>query len=215
MPVWLTLFGGVLATVAFLGAIFGLVVLFIQGKATKGQPKFGLFSTGGNATIGAFVTWDPATFDVKMYRFRFWVVSPEWSEKEMTFTYSHENPQQGSFSQVFQLPDNFLKLIADPKAKAIVMVEARSTEEFSLSKDLTLKSFRKLYKAPKHDTSKIPPVQEVISSPDAAPVMSLDFSELVERRKKLKTLEAAANAKAAKKVAPVAAPAPAPAPTPA
>ncbi len=203
MPVWLTLLGGTLATLAFLGGIFGLVIVFIQGKATKGQPKFGLFSSGGNGTIGAYVTWDPATFDVKIYRFRFWVVSPEWSEKEMTFTFSYENPQQASFGQVFQLPPNFLKLLADPKAKAIIAVEARSSEEFALSKDFTVKSFRRLYEGAKQEMGKGPATLAAIG-PDLPAVMSLDYAELVERRKKLKSLEAAANAKAAKKAAPAA-----------
>ncbi len=205
MPVWLTLFGGIVATVAFLGGLFGLVVLLIQGKATKGRPQFGLFSTGGNGTLGGFVTWDQGTFAVEFYRFRFSVVAPQWEEKEMTFTYSFENAKKEAFSQIFQLPPNLLKLVADPKAKALISVEARSTEEFSLSKDMTLKSFRKLYQAAKADLAKLPPAPEVAATMDAPPVMSLDYSELVARKKKLKALESAAAAKAAKKPAATAA----------
>jgi len=201
MPVWLTLFGGIVATVAFLGGLFGLVVLLIHGKATKGRPHFGLFSTGGNGTLGAFVTWDPGTFAVEMYRFRFTFVAPEWVEKESTFTYSFENAKKESFSQILQLPPNLIQLLADPKAKALVSVEARSTEEYSLSKDMTLKSFRKLYQSQKADLKKLPPVPEVAQAIDAPPVMSLDYSELVARKKKLKVLEAEAAKKAAKKPA--------------
>jgi hypothetical protein len=210
MPVWLTLLVSVLATVAFLGGLVALVVLFVQGKATKGRPQFGLFSTGGNGTLGAFVTWDPATFQVQIYRFRISVVSPAWSEKEATYTFTFDNPRKERFSVILQLPEPFVKLIESSNAKALISVEARSVEEFSLSKDFTLKSFRRLYRAAKHDMAKVPPVAEQGGVQDAPAVMSLDYSELVERRKKLKALEAAASAKAAKKPA-----APAPAAKPA
>lgn len=205
MPVWLTLLASVLATVGFLGGLFGLVTLVVKGKATKGRPVFGLYPTGGNGTLGLFVTWDPAAFDVKFYRFRFIRVSPAQPLMESRFTVSYENPRAEPFSQVVKMPEYFADILRDPKAKAILTIEARSTEEFGLSKTLTLNQFRRLYESAKSPPASLPPPAGDPVGEDPPPVTSLDFSELVERKKKLKALEAAANAKAAKK--PAAAPA--------
>lgn len=199
MPVWLTLFVSVLATVGFLGGLFFLVSLIIKGKATKGRPQFGLFPTGGNGTIGAFVTWDPGTFDVKFYRFRFTRVSPAQTTMESQFTVSYENARQEPFSQIVKMPPYFADILSDPKAKAIITVEARSTEEYSLSRVLTLNQFRRLYESVKSPPASLPPPAGDAVGEDVPAVTSLDFSELVERKKKLKALEAAASAKAAKK----------------
>lgn len=213
MPVWLTLLGGVLATVGFLGAIFGLVMVLIQGKAAQGGPRFGLFSTGGNGSLGAFVTWDPATFDVKFYRFKFNLCMPGRAESETQFSFTFDNPRAESFSEVLTLPPPLIALLADPKAKAIISIEARSTEEYAIIKNLTVKGFRKFYQGGKQRPAGIA-ASEAPLHVDPPVTQTLDHSELVERKKKVKALEAEANAKAAKKPAPVAAK-PTPAPTPA
>lgn len=214
MPVWLTLLGGVVATLGFLGAVFGVIAFLIEGKKAKGKPSFGFFSTGAKGTVGAWVKWDPGTYDVGFYRFRFQRISPEMAVKESQFTVSYENPQKASFAQIIQLPPEFAELLSDPKARAIVSVEARSTEEYVLTKTMTLPTFRKICARESSPPDGTGAPLEAVGA-DAPAVTSLDFSELQERKKRLKALEAAASAKAAKAAPkPAAAGKPAAAPTP-
>lgn len=220
MPVGLTLFGAIFATVGFFASIYGLVILVTEGRRAKAKPRLGLAPGAGPGTLSVWVDWDPSLFNMQIYRLRISHVSPESKEKEGTFTVTFDNPQTEPFIQPIELPNPFRELIEkEGVERSLWTFEFRTVEEMSLFLNCHLKKAKRIYQGLKTRLPRISQVLPIVPQ-DVATVFSLDFEELQARKKRMKDLEAAAKAKAAKAAAakPAAAPAatkPAAAPAPA
>ena len=220
MPVGLTLFGAIFATVGFFITIYGAVVLFTEGRRAKAKPRLGLAPGAGPGTLSVWVNWDPSLFNLQIYRLRISHVSPESKHKEGTFTVTFENPQTQSFIQPIELPETFKEMIErDVNERSLFTFEFRTVDEMSLFLNCHLRKVKKIYRGMKSKMPKITKILPILPQ-DVATVFSLDFEELQARKKRMKDLEAAAKAKAAKTAAakPASAPAAsatAPAPAPA
>lgn len=220
MPVGLTLFGAIFATVGFFASIYGLVILVTEGRRAKAKPRLGLAPGAGPGTLSVWVDWDPSLFNMQIYRLRISHVSPESKEKEGTFTVTFDNPQTEPFIQPIELPKPFRELIEkEGVERSLWTFEFRTVEEMSLFLNCHLKKAKRIYQGLKTRLPRISQVLPIVPQ-DVATVFSLDFEELQARKKRMKDLEAAAKAKAAKAAAakPAAAPAatkPAAAPAPA
>ena len=220
MPVGLTLFGAIFATVGFFVTLYGAVLFLIEARKFKAKPRLGLAPGVGPGTLSVWVNWDPTLFNLQVYRLRDSHVSPENRSKEGTFTVTFENPQTEPFIQPIEMPAAFREML-DRKTfdRSMFTFEFRTVDEMSLFLDCHVKKVKKIYQGLKAKMPRVTRVQPLLAQ-DAAAVFSLDFEELQVRKKKMKELEAAAKAKAAKaeaaKPAPTkpaaAAPAPAPAP---
>ena len=204
MPVWLSLFAGIFATVGFFAAIFGLVFLVVQGKRTKGKPRLRLAAGPKKGTLSYWVEWDPATYDVEFYRLRVQKISPGRVEKESTHTFTMNPGQKAPFVHHVVLPARVMEVVDAGSRRDLICFEARTSDEFVLIKNYRANLLKRLMAKP----AKLPSYSQIeLQEEDAPPVMTLDYAELQVRRKKVQALEAAAAAKAAKKK-----PAPAPAP---
>jgi hypothetical protein len=216
MPVGLTLFGAIFATIGFFITIYGAVILITEGRRAKAKPRLGLAPGAGPGTLSVWVNWDPSLFNMQIYRLRISHVSPESKHKEGTFTVTFENPQTEPFIQPIEMPQTFREMIErDINERSLLTFEFRTVDEMSLFLNCHLRKVKKIYRGMKSKMPKITKILPVLPH-DVATVFSLDFEELQARKKRMKDLEAAAKAKAAKTAAakPAAAPAPAPAPAP-
>lgn len=211
MPVGLTLFGAIFATLGFFASIYGLVILVTEGRRAQAKPKLGLAPGAGPGTLSVWVSWDPSLFNMQIYRLRISHVSPECKDKEGTFTVTFENPQTEPFIQPIELPPSFRSLIEkENNERSLWTFEFRTVNEMSLFLNCHLRKAKKIYQGLK---TRMPRISQVlpVAPQDVATVFSLDFEELQARKKRMKDLEAAAKAKAAKAAAAKPAPAPAPA----
>jgi hypothetical protein len=214
MPVGLTLFGAIFATVGFFITIYGLVILVTEGRRAKAKPRLGLAPGVGPGTVSVWVNWDPSLFNLQIYRLRISHVSPELKSKEGTFTVTFANPQTQPFIQPVELPASFREIVeSQTSVRSLVTFEFRTIDEMSLFVNCHARNLKKIYRGLKTRMPKITNILPV-QAQDVATVFSLDFEELQARKKRMKDLEAAAKAKAAKAAAakPAAAPAPAVAP---
>ncbi|MFM8315726.1 MAG: hypothetical protein ACKOA8_15710 [Deltaproteobacteria bacterium] len=209
MPVGLTLIGAILAAVGFFASIYGAVILFTEGRRAKAKPRLGLASGVGPGTLSVWVDWDPSLFNLQIYRLRISHVSPENKAKEGTFTVTFENPQTEPFIQPIEMPGSFRDLLdRETQERSLFTFEFRTVDEMSIFLNCHLRKVKKVYQGLKTKMPRITHVLPVLSQ-DLATVFSLDFEELQARKKRMKDLEAAAKAKAAKAAAAKPAPAPA------
>lgn len=217
MPVGASLFISLIAAFGFFATLFGLVILIVEGRRAKSSPKMGIAPGGNKGLLDVWVNWDPSQFNVEVYRLRFQHITPNAALKEGTFTVTFDNAQVEPFIQTVELPQS-LKNLIDSGERGLLTVDFKTVHETTLQKVYSFAKLRKILS----EGAKIPAIKNKLATAkeDVASVFSLDFEELQERRKKLKTLEDAAKAKAAKAAAaaaakPAAAPAAAPAPSPA
>jgi hypothetical protein len=219
MPAWFTLIGALFATVALLGGLYAFVISIVEARRAKASPRIGIAPGGRSGTLGVWVSWDPAAFAVQVYRIRFSLAHPYGQPQESMFSVSFDPVQKSPFQQIVELPSNWVELIeGKPNGHdAIITVDFHTVEELTLAKDYKLGAIRKVYSG-KRGKAPVGVTQLSEARPDAATVMTLDFSEWNARKKKLKDLEAAAKAKAAAKppapAKPASAPTPAPTPGP-
>jgi len=216
MSVTLSLILSLLAAGGLFFSVYALITLLVGGKRAKASPRMGVAPGDVRGSLNVWVNWDPGQFNVQVYRVLFKFASPFSSMKEGIFTITFDEPQTAPFVQVVKVPERFVELIQNAKEKFLLTVEFKTVEELTMAKTLTSKKLKEVYRGmgdqPNIDR-KLSLVEE-----DKPAVMSLDYSELQVRKKKLQTLAAQAQAKAkakpaapapAAKPATVAAPAPA------
>jgi hypothetical protein len=216
MPVWLTLFGSLVATAGFFAALYAVIIGVIEAKRAKASPRMGVTAGENPGTLAFWIWWNPAVFAVQVYRLRLVYYCPDSAVKDGQFTVSWDPPHKVPLYAEVQLPDAFRKIVEDSKVpdKAVVSVEFRTVEELTILRSYRLGQLRKWYHG---KNERVPAIESRLNGlqADHATVMTLDYPDLVARKKKLKDLEAQAKAKAAAKAAAPAKPAPAPAPAPA
>lgn len=203
MPVTLSLFIAVLAAGGLFFSLYAGISALVGGKRKKASPRLGISPGDVRGSLNVWVNWDPAQFNVQVYRLLFKFASPYSVQKEGIFTVTYDAPKTDPFVQVVKIPDRFVDLIQNAKEKFLLTVEFKSIEELTMAKTLTSGKLRQIYRGAGNQ----PQIAQKLSlvEEDKAVVLSLDYSELVVRRKKLKDLEAQAQAKA--KAKPAAAPA--------
>lgn len=212
MPVGASLFIALVAAFGFFATLFGIVILVVEGRRAKASPRLGILPGDAKGLLNVWVNWDPSQFNVEVYRLRFQHISPNAVAKEGTFTFTFDSAQNAPFIVPVELPAT-VKSLLDGKDKGLLTIDLKTVHETSLQEIYPFAKVRKILsggvkKAP-HITNKLATMKE-----DVASVLSLDFEELQDRRKRLKVLEDAAKAKAAKAAAAAAAkPAAAPAAT--
>lgn len=200
MPAWMTFVGGVVLGLCVLVAVFGAFFLFFHKKRLSGKPHFGVSPGVEPGTITYWVYWDRHSFSQKFYRMRLLHVCPGCSEKEGQVTYTFD-PQAAPFRQSIRLPETMMKLVADKPAKAIVAVEVRTTEEYALFHDFTLRKFRKICagRSSWHKVGNNPLVDLPLAAPDEPVISTLSYRELLAREKRIEAMEAEAKARQEKK----------------
>lgn len=210
MPVWLSLFVAVLGTVGFFAGLYAVIIGLVEAKKAKGRPRLGIGIGSRAGTFTYWVKWEPETFAVQIYRLRVSLYNPNGDPQESVFTISHDSPIKAPFQQEVEFPPAFQSVLTkqSPDREALITFDFRTLEEHTLAANLKLSKVRKI----SNGEGPRPPGLNALApaKADHPTVMTLDYSELVQRRKKLKDLEAAAKAKAAK-----APPKPATAPAPA
>ncbi len=218
MPVWLSLFVAVAGTVGFFFGLYAVILGVVEGKRAKGKPRLGVGSGSRPGTFTFWVTWEPQTFSLQVYRLRVSLFNPDGEPKESVFTVTYDPVLKAPFQQEVEFPPLFARVLESQQAgkRGIVTIDFRTVEEHTLPVDFSFAKMRRIYQG---QGAKAPKMENVLKpgQADLAPVMTLDYSELVVRRKKIRDLEAAAKAKAAKAppAKPVAAAAAVPAPAPA
>ncbi len=199
MPVWLSFVLAVVATAGLFGGLVALVLVVVEGKKAGAKPNFNLSPGDKPGTLIAWSNWRPSVFNVRVYRIRVQFLAPDYQVKEGTFTYTFEPPVNKPFQVSLELPPVMKELIeVGARAKgAMITFDMRTVEELTIWREVNLTGLRKLY----HGKGKAAPssLQTLpAAAPDVPTTMTLDYSELVVRRKKIRDLEAAAKAKAAK-----------------
>lgn len=208
MPVWLSLFLAVVAVGGFFVTAIVLVVLALEGKKAGAKPSLHIGPGDKPGSLTVWSSWRTSVFNVQVYRIRMSFLAPDYQVKEGTFCYTFEPVAKNPFSVTIELPPVLKELIeVGARAKgAMITIDMRTVEELTIAKELRLPALRKIYhgkgKTAPHSLAKLP-----TAAPDPAPVMTLDYEELVVRRKKIRDLETAAKAKAAKAAPKPAAPA--------
>jgi len=218
MPVTLSLILSLLAAGGLFFTAYFAITALVGGKRAKASPRMGVSPGDVRGSLNVWVQWDPSQFNVQVYRLLFKFASPYSEQKEGVFTVTYDKPLTASFVQVVQIPDRFRSLIENAKEKFLMTVEFKTVEELTQAKTLTSHRLKEIYRG--QGTQPEIPQKLPLVVEDVPSVLSLDYSELVVRRKKLRDLEAAAQAKAKAKAAapapkPVTTPAPAPTPKPA
>ncbi|MFM8269223.1 MAG: hypothetical protein ACKN9V_03460 [Pseudomonadota bacterium] len=209
MPVTLSLILSILAAGGLFFSIYAVITLLVGGKRAQASPKMGIAPGDVRGALNIWVVWDPAQFNVQVYRLIFRFASPYSAQKEGIFCVTYENPQTAPFTQVVKIPDRFVDLIKNSNEKFLLSVELKTIEELTLIKTVTSAKLKSIFSGTGNQPeiqNKLPLVEE-----DKAAVFTLDYSELQVRRKKLRDLEAQAQAKAKAKTAAPAKPAAAPA----
>ncbi len=211
MSVGLTLVGSILATFGFFATVYGVVLLLTEGRKVKAKPRLGLASGVGPGSLSVWVDWDTSLFAMQIYRLRISHVSPERKSKEGTFTVTFDSPQTQPFIQPIEMPDSFIAMLdGNTNDRSLFTFEFRTVDEMSLFLNSNLRKVKKVYQGIKRTKVNITHVLP-LSKQDPATIFSLDFEELQARKNRMKGLEVAAKAKAAKAALakPVVAPAPA------
>ena len=171
----------------------------------------GLASGVGPGSLSVWVDWDPSLFAMQIYRLRISHVSPQRKSKEGTFTVTFDSPQTQPFIQPIEMPDSFRAMLdGNTNDRSLFTFEFRTVDEMSLFLNSNLRKVKKVYQGIKRTKVNITHVLP-LSKQDPATIFSLDFEELQARKNRMKGLEVAAKAKAAKAALakPVVAPAPA------
>ncbi len=197
-------------TLGLFAGLYAVILALLGVRTNKAKPRVGIASGDKDGTLGFWVQWDSKAFALAFYRIKVSHYSPESAVKEGAFSVSWEPPQKESCLQFVDLPQEFKDLLTEGQVgrKSVVTVEFKTIDNFVVAKNFYLAKVKEVYLRRK-DAG--PSVNRLPAVPaDVPSVSTLDYGELVERRKKLKTLEAEAKAKAAK-----AAPKPAAAPAPA
>ena len=199
MPVWLSFLLALVAVGGFFVTAILLVVVVLEGKKAGAKPNLNIGPGDKSGSLTLWSTWRPSVFNVQIYRVRIHFLAPDYQVKEGTFTYTFDPVAKAPFAVTIELPAVMKELIeVGARAKgAMITIDLRTVDETTIWKELRLPALRKIY----HGKGKTPPAHLAklpAAGPDAPPTMTLDYEELVVRRKKLKDLDAAAKAKAAK-----------------
>lgn len=198
MSVMLTFFGAIMGTAAVLFGFYALVIGVLGLRSRAARPKFGVSGTGDVGQLAYWFNWDPSVYAIEAYRFTVDILSPHSVKKEARFTITMDPVAKAPFWQPVILPDFFKEMVSNEKVgsrDALVTVSLRTTDELCLHKSFYVGAFRKLLKSKPVKASSLTKLEPVAM--DEPSVSSLDHSELVVRRDKLKTLIAQAKAKAA------------------
>ena len=198
MSVGFSLFLAIIATGFMFFGLYALVIAVVEGKRGKAKPKLGICPGEKEGELGFWITWDAKQFAIEIYRLRVSFYSPESRVKEGMFTVTFDPAATEAFIQFVELPATFKELVTEGQVgkKANMM----------LAKDYYLGAVKAVYLGQKAKTPSLPKQKSVPA--DLPAVSTLDYFELVERKKKLKTLADEARAKAAKAKPAAAAPAP-------
>lgn len=217
MPLFLTFFLSLLAVVGFFGGLWFLIFSLVESKRFAARPRIGIAKGKSSQSLTLWANWNPAQFEVRVFRFKVSFAAPERVLKEGSFTLSYDPPQTAPFSQEVELPQEFLALIKDAPARdALISLEIRTVDKVGFAKQYWVGKLREIMRGEGSAKSTQLPIglaELAFTKVDPPNVMSLDYEEWVVRKKKLKDLEAAAKAKAAK-APPKPAAAPATPPTP-
>jgi len=201
MPTWLTLFLAILGTVAFLGGLYAVVYLVIEGRRAQASPRFGISGGSSPGILNFWVTWEVKQFALEIYRIKLSHATPGGANQEGVMSISYDPPQTVPFVQPFELTQDFSDAIqsAGPRG-SIVTFEFRTTENFSLWKNLYSGKMQKLLSGAK---TKSPSIELVLplAQADHVTVSTLEYREWVARKSRISKLEAAAKAKAEKAAA--------------
>ncbi len=209
MSVWLTLFLAIFGTIGFFFTLYAGVLGLLEGKKAKDKPRLFIGSGSKPGTFTYWITWNTSSFALQVYRLRVSLFNPYGEKKEAVFTVTHDPVQKAPFAQEVEFPPAFQEILNKEKADVLITFDFRTVEETTLALNFSIKKVRQIAQG---SGAKVPAglTKLADAKADVAPVMTLDFDELTVRRKKIRDLEAAAKAKAAK-----APPPPAKPPTPA
>ena len=153
------------------------------------KPNFTLFGAGPE-TIGVAASWKGSA---AVYRVRISYRSPEGFLKQSRVSVTFDPPERASFRIAIALPKAFANALTSSD-RAIVTLELLSTQDEAVFKDLSSAKVSAIYLSGGATELNLVPF-------DRPEVATLDYRELLERRKKLVALEKKAIAKAAAKVA--------------
>lgn len=213
MPVWLTFFIALVATVGFFGSIYFVVVAAVEARRAVAKPKFGLAPGDAKGQFKVWVSWDTTQFALSVYRIKVSYVCPDQPLKEGNFSVTYESPQKAPFTAAIEVPESVAKYLEGlPARKCLVTYEIKFVENIVLAKTIWVEAFTKVING-QAISKKVPKLENTLAVAKADPpaIFSLEYQEMVLRLKKVREMEAAAKAKAAKaaaaKAAPVAAPA--------
>lgn len=196
MPTILSLILAVAGTVGFL-ATFYFVILSVFGlRNRKSKPVLEVLPGGSPGTIAVAVRWNASVYAIQIWRIRMRFFSPARLVKDAQFSVTFESPQKKSFLAPIELPPVFRELVESNNQtnRAVIAVEGRGVENFVLSKDFRLPKFQKIYHA-KESKRMAGETKAPLMKEDPPSIASLDHSELIVHRERLKVLVAQAKAK--------------------
>lgn len=194
MSVWLTFFFSVLATAFFFGVLYGLICLIVASRRRGAAPKIGIASGETPGTLTFWAHWAPNVFALQIYRLKISFSSPDGAVKEGQSSVTFDPPQKSPFAQPVELPQDFRTLL-ERGEKAILSYEIRTVENLSVSVDFPI---IKLAKTLRGDGKTVPSAVATRLKPvavDPPVVSSLEWTELQDRKKKIKDLMDQAKAK--------------------
>lgn len=212
MSVWVTLAVALFATGGLIISLYLAVQLFFEGKRFAASPKVGMKTGAKEGSLCFYATWKPNILPIEFYRVKLSHFSPESLVKEGAISLTFDPPQKAPFAVSVELTEEFKDLLTAGQVgrKAVLMAEFKTIDGFVVAKQFLLAKAKGIYlgqakvkNVPKN-LNELPTVL-----PDAPAVSTLDYGELVARKKKLKVLADEAKKKAAKAPAKPAAPAPA------
>ncbi|MBI1862151.1 MAG: hypothetical protein HYR96_14650 [Deltaproteobacteria bacterium] len=207
MGTMLSLTLAVMASLGFLAGFYTLILAVFGARNRRARPTLHVTAGGMPGTIGVSVTWDTGVYAVQIWRIRLRFFSPARFVKDSQFTVTFDSAQKSSFFVPIELNNNFKDLIEsnNQSNKAVISIEARGVENFVMAKDFRLPKIQKIYHSSLGKMGAAV-TQLPVAKQDPPAVESLDYSELVVRRDRLKALAAAAKAKAKPAVVPAAKP---------
>ncbi len=203
MPVWVTFLLSLIATAGFFGFLYALICFVVASRRRGAMPRLGIQTGESETSLNVWAKWNAGICAIGVYRFRFSYASPTELSKEGQFSITFDPPQKGPFVQPCQLPEELLAMLRSG-AKGILTVELKTVERFCIMANYT---FEKIRSAQKGNMKAAPPISNILKTValDPPAVSSLEWTELQERKKKVKDLEAQAKAKAEKAAQAVAA----------
>jgi hypothetical protein len=205
MPVWLSLLGAVFGALGIFIALYGVLLVVTTKREPRAKIRIGISPGDRAGTLGFWASWNPEV-ETQFYRIRVTHWSPETKNKEGVFSVTFDPPPKGPFVQIVELPERFREVLEKESGlrRALFTMELKDTKNATTLKNFTLPKVQKVYKGKALSMPPLPnklkPVVE-----DVPTVSTLDWSELVDRKKRMKKLEDEAKAKAAAKVAAAAA----------
>ncbi|NBT59640.1 hypothetical protein EBT16_12735, partial [bacterium] len=134
MPVILSFIIAFVAAAGLFFSIYAGITLLVGGKRAKASPKMGISPGDVRGALNVWVTWDPAQFNVQVYRLIFRFASPYSAQKEGIFCVTYEAPQTAPFTQVVKIPERFVELIQKSQDKFLMTLELKTIEELTLMK---------------------------------------------------------------------------------